>query len=124
MSASVEIQTERVENILVLPIEAVTTRGKNDLDTTQKQTSRYGAKAEKSKEEVEVVFVCGPNNKLAIRRVKTGIQDDKVIFIKEGIAENEEVASGPYSAVSRTLKHGGLVQKVTKEQLFEAPKEE
>jgi HlyD family secretion protein len=119
MSASVEIQTERVENVLVLPIEAVTTRGKNDLDTTQKSSGRYN-KVEKSKEDVEVVFVCGTNNKLTIRQVKTGIQDDKFIFIKEGITAGEEVVSGPYSAVSRTLKNGDLVKKVKKEELFEA----
>lgn len=124
MSASVEVQTERVENILVLPIEAVTTRGKNDLDTIQKQTSRHSAKAEKSKEEIEVVFICGSNNKLSIRQVTTGIQDDKFIYIREGISENEEVASGPYSAVSRTLKNGDLVQKVSKDELFETPKPE
>jgi HlyD family secretion protein len=119
MSASVEIQTERVENVIVLPIEAVTTRGKNDLDTTQKQSARYG-KVEKSKEDVEVVFICEANNKLSIRAVKTGVQDDKFIYIKEGISDGEEVVSGPYSAVSRTLKHGDLVQKVKKEELFEA----
>jgi HlyD family secretion protein len=124
MSASVEIQTERVDQVLVLPIEAVTTRNKSDLDTTQKITGKFGPKSEKNKDDVEVVFVCGPNMKLSIREVKTGIQDDKFIHIKQGINENEEVVSGPYSAVSRTLKNGDLVQKVSKEELFEAPKAE
>jgi HlyD family secretion protein len=123
MSASVEVQTEYAMNIIALPIEAVTTRGKNDLDSTKKQT-KFGVKAEKSKEDVEVVFVCTKENKLVIRQVKTGIQDDKVIQVTEGLSESEEVVSGPYSAISRTLKNGDAVQKVSKDELFEAPKPE
>jgi HlyD family secretion protein len=123
MSASVEVQTEYATNVIALPIEAVTTRGKNDLDSTKKQT-KFGVKAEKSKEDVEVVFVCTKENKLVIRQVKTGIQDDKVIQVTEGLSENEEVVSGPYSAISRTLKNGDAVQKVSKDELFEAPKPE
>lgn len=122
MSASVEIQTEYESNIIALPIEAVTTRNKTDLDTTQKVSTRTKLKAEKSKEDAEVVFVC-IGDKIAIREVKTGIQDDKYIQVKSGLKDGEEVVSGPYSAVSRTLKHGDVITKVTKEQLFEAPKE-
>lgn len=118
MSASVEIQTEHAENVIALPIEAVTTRNKNDLDSTS-VASKSKRKVEKSKEDVEVVFVCGADNKLSIRQVKTGVQDDKVIEIVSGLKEGDEVVTGPYSAVSRTLKHGDMVQKVSKEELFE-----
>lgn len=122
MSASVEIQTEYAGNVMVLPIEAVTTRNKSDLDTTKKASSSFKMKQEKSKEDVEVVFICRGNT-ISIREVKTGIQDDKYIFIEKGIAENEEVVSGPYSAVSRTLKHGDVVVKVGKDELFNSPSE-
>ena len=118
MSASVEIQTEHAHNVIALPIEAVTTRNKNDLDTTS-IASKSTHKAEKSKEDVEVVFVCGTDNKLSIRQVKTGVQDDKVIEILSGLKEGVEVVTGPYSAVSRALKHGDKVKKVSKEELFE-----
>jgi HlyD family secretion protein len=118
MSASVEIQTEHAHNVIALPIEAVTTRNKNDLDTTS-IASKSTHKAEKSKEDVEVVFVCGTDNKLSIRQVKTGVQDDKVIEILSGLKEGDEVVTGPYSAVSRALKHGDKVKKVSKEELFE-----
>lgn len=118
MSASVEIQTEHATNVIALPIEAVTTRNKSDLDTTT-VVVKSKRKIEKSKEDVEVVFVCGTDNKLSIREVKTGVQDDKVIEIISGLKEGEEVVSGPYSAVSRTLKHGDRVQKVSKEELFD-----
>lgn len=120
MSASVEIQTEHASNVVALPIEAVTTRNKSDLDTST-TTAKNKRKVEKSKDDVEVVFVCGTDNKLSIREVKTGVQDDKFIEITGGLTEGEEVVSGPYSAVSRTLKHGDRIQKVSKEELFDAP---
>jgi HlyD family secretion protein len=124
MSASVEVQTEYAQNVLVLPIEAVTTRNKNDIDTIQKDKPKFKLKQEKSKEDVEVVFIYNTENKLVIRAVKTGIQDDKYIHIVSGITENEEIVSGPYSAVSRTLKNGDNVKKVTKEELFEVKSED
>lgn len=120
MSASVEIQTEHATNVIALPIEAVTTRNKSDLDTTA-ALNKNKRKVEKSKDDLEVVFVCNADNKLSIREVKTGVQDDKVIEIVSGLKEGDEVVSGPYSAVSRTLKHGDRVQKVSKEDLFESP---
>jgi HlyD family secretion protein len=121
MSASVEVQTEAVYNVLALPIEAVTTRNQADTDTSK--TAKAGGlrkKAEKSKDDVEVVFVCKADNSLAIRTVTTGIQDDKFMYIMSGISDKEEVVSGPYSAVSRTLRNGDKVMKVSKEELFEA----
>jgi len=128
MSASVEIQTEYVKDVPALPIEAVTTRSKDDLDSTKKDmkhkrpTPPASAGEEKNKDDAEVVFVCGADDKVSLRVVKTGIQDDKVIQIIDGLKEGEEVVSGPYSAVSRTLKPGDKVKKVSKEELFESSK--
>ncbi|HXH18069.1 MAG TPA: hypothetical protein VNJ07_03210, partial [Chitinophagales bacterium] len=59
----------------------------------------------------EIVFVY-ENGKAKSVKVKTGIQDDKYIEIKEGLNENQEVVSGPYRAISRTLKDGDDVKKV------------
>jgi HlyD family secretion protein len=119
MSASVEVQTESVYQIIALPIEAVTTRNEADADTTKTANAGFRKASDKSKEDVEVVFVYKADNTLAIRKVTTGIQDDKYIHILSGIAEGEEVVSGPYSAVSRTLRNGDKVQKVSKDELFE-----
>jgi HlyD family secretion protein len=124
MSASVEIQTEGVYDILAVPIEAVTTRNKSDLDTTKQTSTSAQLKIEKSKEDVEVVFVVNADETVSIKPVKTGIQDDKYIHIVEGLTETNEVVSGPYSIVSRSLKHGNKVQKVSKEELFEVKKVE
>ena len=53
-----------------------------------------------------------------LRKVKTGIQDNMFIEIKEGLEEGEEVITAPYRAVSKTLKNKDEVEKVDKENLF------
>ena len=43
---------------------------------------------------------------VAVREVKTGIQDNDHIEITSGLQEGETVVTGPYSAISRKLKSG------------------
>lgn len=121
MSASVEIQTRQINDAISVPIEAVTIRNKSDIDTAlvkNKKIKSTKTSEIKKEEETEVVFVC-VNDELKIRNVKTGIQDDKNIQIISGLKEGEEVVSGPYSAISKTLKGSEKVKKVTKEELFD-----
>jgi HlyD family secretion protein len=54
--------------------------------------------------------------------VKTGIQDNNYIEIKSGVKEGDEVISGPYGLVSKTLKEGSIVKKVDKDELFSVKK--
>ncbi len=121
MSASVEVQTEIVRDVIAVPIEAVTIRSKSELDSTNvKSTKKALSKTGEIKkdDEAEVVFVC-VNDVITIKQVKTGIQDDKFIQILSGINEHDEIVIGPYSAISKTLKVGDKVKKVSKEELFD-----
>ena len=43
------------------------------------------------------------------KKVTTGIADDAVMEIKDGIKPGDEVISGSYSAISRKLKDGAKV---------------
>lgn len=98
MSATVEIRTEQVFNVLTVPIKSVTSRE----DT---------ASVEKEKEEslktdpFIVVFVKNANNEAELRVVKTGIQDDEFIYVSEGLNEGDEVITGPYEEVSKKLSN-------------------
>ena len=124
MSASVDIQTAITSNVTSVPIEAVTIRSKSELDTTahtSKKPQTKNGEAVSKKDEAEVVFIL-KDNKVSLRQVKTGIQDDKYIQITEGVSADEEIVTGPYSAISRTLKNGDEVTKVRKEELFEISK--
>ena len=45
-----------------------------------------------------------------MQKVETGIADNSVIEIKSGIKAGDEVVSGTYAAISRTLKDGAKIK--------------
>ncbi len=122
MSTTVEIQTETRENVLSVPIMAVTTRTDSVLlSQIGADTSRIKLPTVKKGELIEFVFI--PNQgKADIRPVKTGIQDNNYIEIISGLEENTEVISAPFSAVSRTLKYNSPIKIVDKKDLFKEEK--
>lgn len=118
MSATVEIQTDIKENVLAVPIGAVTMWDESKEKGMEKLSSEDKKKNTTLKDSlVEMVFVY-KNEKAIVRNVKTGIQDDASIQILSGLNENEEVISAPYSAISRRLKNDDTVNKVDKTELF------
>ncbi len=129
MSCTVEIQTELAENVLTVPIQAVTTRvAKDSLDKINdknKVTAEDGDHREeivtsKKKEEVqECVFLLSDGTAKKMN-VKTGIQDNTYIQILTGLKLGDEIIKAPYTAVSKTLKDGDKVKKVDEKDLFTA----
>ena len=45
-----------------------------------------------------------------MRVVKTGIQDNSNIEIISGLKENDEIITGPYNVVSKTLNSGDKIE--------------
>ncbi len=123
MSASADIQTTTRTNVLSVPINAVTTRERNDsLKTDKKKDDAVitNTSTVTNLDDLDVVvFVKDKDNKVSKVKVKTGIQDINNIEITEGIKEGDEVITGPYDVVSKTLKKGDLVKVVDKKELFE-----
>lgn len=127
MSASVAIMTNKVTNMIAIPIQAVTTRDPSDTMSAKgdKESSEKAGpdadKTETAKKEtakpLEVVFIVD-NGKAKLVPVKTGIQDDEYIEIKEGLKGDEQVISGPFSSISRLLKNGDAITVVDKSELF------
>jgi HlyD family secretion protein len=130
MSASVDIQTKRVEGVLSVPIMAVTTRimdstkvekGKQGEDWETKATNEEEEKVknkEKDKEKLKEYVFTIKDGKALMVEVKTGIQDNDYIQITNGVSDGMEVITGPYSAVARTLRKGSKVKVVDKSELF------
>jgi HlyD family secretion protein len=52
-----------------------------------------------------------PNGKALLRYVKMGIQDDQYIQIVEGMTDNEQVITGPYDEIAKSLNNGDVVKK-------------
>ena len=120
MSASVEIRTNRQNNILSVPVNAVTTRDWPDSIKNKKNQGSI------DKDNIrQVVFVYDhKTNKVVLRDVKTGLQDNTYLQITDGLTKDEEVVIAPYGAIARTLKDKTKVRIVEKDKLFEAKKSE
>jgi HlyD family secretion protein len=133
MSASVDIQTRRVNNTIAIPIQAVTTRNKDSIkmlsefDEPQIQVKNEDEDKEKERTKTEekikeYVFVLDNKGLTKQIEVTTGIQDNDFIQILTGLKNKEEVICGPYSAVSKTLKEGAKVKIVKKDDLYKTDK--
>ena len=102
MSASVDIYTNKVENVTVVPIQAVTVREKEGLKKEEAKLT--------DEDYEEIVFVV-QSDTLMRQKVETGIQDDEFIHIKSGLAKGTTIVTGPYNEVSKNLKKGEKVRK-------------
>lgn len=132
MSATVDITTNRRENVTTVPFASVVMRsfdvdslehareGNNEIDEEEAGPSEVHAaendeemKAdddgeEAEREEIKGVFV-QKDGKATFVEVETGIADQKYIEISTGLSESDTVISGPYR-VLRTLKEGEEVE--------------
>ncbi len=125
LSAAIEIRTNTINNILSVPIVAVTAR-EDELELQKREYNKKNAKdIEQPKEEnrnasekmKEYVFVQEADS-VRMQAVVTGIQDDEFIQIKEGIKAGDIVVVAPYEAISKKLKSGTKVTVVEEEELY------
>ena len=123
MTASVEIITERKNDVISVPIAAVTTRSTTPPVAAGARPGEQGDQApaeedDKKPKKVElikeIVFI-DVNGKAEMKEVKTGISDFENIEILSGLKPGDRIISGPYIAVSKNLKNGDLVEKKKEE---------
>jgi len=111
MTATVDIITDKKDQVIGVPISAVVI--KTDTSSTKKNRfKKDGVKKTKSEneEKFECVFI-RDGNKAKLRVITTGIQDDSNIQILTGLSAGEEVITGPYNTVTKTLKSGDTVEE-------------
>jgi len=131
MSANADVETKTVENVVAVPIQSVTVRTRegsksiDDLaaDRTKKADEMKGdgpaavvnEKQQKQAERTDreklnrVVFVRNGDT-VKMVSVETGIADTTHMEIKSGVKEGDEVVSGSFGAITRTLKDGMQVK--------------
>lgn len=133
MSATADIETQTVENVIAVPIQSVTVRAEGGKTTEELQQQKAKEAREKSGNELEVadermearrqrdqlkrVVFIKDGDKVRLQAVETGIADNTHIEVKSGVKAGDEVVSGSYAAISRRLKDGAKVQ-------LEKPKKE
>jgi HlyD family secretion protein len=132
MSATVDIQTETRQNVISVPIQAVTTRSlknnkvevkKEETDKPEEVTEAVTQQGEKTAEDekAEVVFVY-KDGKVFKQAVKTGIQDNENIEITEGLKAGDEIVIAPFNAINKQLNDSSQVKKVDEKELFKPKK--
>ena len=96
MTATVDVLTKREKGVLSIPIKSVTMRP----DTAGGTESR-----------ICVFLLDESKGKALLRYVKTGIQDDQYIQVIEGMVIEEQVITGPYDEIAKSLNNGDVVKK-------------
>lgn len=128
MNASADIKTMRKNGVIAIPSRAINARVKgSDLSMDDKKKQAEQNKDEENNEPVtidsdemeEVVYILQPDKTVKKVVVQSGIQDINYIEITSGLKGGEEVVTGPYSAVSKTLKTGMKVKVVPQDELYE-----
>lgn len=113
MTATVDIISDKRNDIIGVPISSIVIK-------TDTSTVKKGKKKEKKietdiEEKFECVFV-KEGDKAKLKVIKTGIQDDTNIEIISGLTGDEEVITGPYNTVTKSLKNGDSVENKKEEK--------
>jgi len=120
-SVSGLIETDRRPNTLAVPIPALVVadestlrrpeKGKEPASTPTPAAAKSDAKdpLEGKKKEVEGVFVVKKDGTVDFRKIRTGVTAELKVEVLEGLAEGEEIVTGPFKAL-RSLKIGDRVK--------------
>jgi HlyD family secretion protein len=118
MSATATISTDRRENVIAVPLQALVERDPEQIKTGSGATPTPTPAAQnqnqnpKDKKPVKGVFVI-QNNKTVFTAVETGITGENDIEIKSGLNEGQEIVTGPYRQL-RTLKNDQAIKREDK----------
>src|SRR6201984_655891 len=118
MSASVDIEAQTVRKVVAVPLQSVTVRSRRKGRTAEqlrqereRQTGESSAELEKqSVKQLHRVVFRKKGDKVELVPVQTGIADNTYMEIKSGVRPDDEIVSGPYSALSKALKEGSRVK--------------
>lgn len=112
MSATAEITTKTVNNVIAVPLQAVIEK-KPEGTPTATVSSNAPQPIDKPKPIKGVYILDG--NKVKFVQVETGITGESDIEITSGLQADQKVITGP-SRVLNTLKEGAVVKEQTKKE--------
>src|SRR5207247_762979 len=90
-SATAKIITSTRNNVLSIPIIALTVREDSVKPDTALTLAKKAPAKQVGKRDVEGVFVVGPNNKVTFHPVKVGIAGEKYFEVVNGLKEGEQI---------------------------------
>jgi HlyD family secretion protein len=112
MTATVDIITNKSNNSIAVPISAIVIKTESQMSkkTGESEVVSFDDMTSAEEEKFECVFVYD-NGVAKLEKIVTGIQDNTNIEIISGLAEGVEIITGPYNAVSKTLKPGDKIER-------------
>ncbi|MCK6602071.1 MAG: efflux RND transporter periplasmic adaptor subunit [Bacteroidetes bacterium] len=110
LSATADIETDRVNQVLAVPIQAVTIRKEIKSSDSEPKEESAEKKAEKPMKDPPKIIFISDNGLAKSVEVTTGISDDRFIEIKTGLTGTESVITGSYRAISRELNDKSKIQ--------------
>ncbi|MCX6157830.1 MAG: efflux RND transporter periplasmic adaptor subunit [Ignavibacteriota bacterium] len=134
MSCTVDIEVQRKDNVVAVPIQSVTTReddmqGQMTLKGDEKDksmpdnlSSQRDDKIMKKQKPKEIVFVV-ENGTAVKKEVKTGISNDAYIEIIEGVPDGVEVIKGSFKAINKDLDNNMKVKVNNEKKVVKKDKE-
>lgn len=112
MSATAVITTDRRENVVAVPLQALVERDPQQLKGGDAKAPTATPQSPKDKKPVKGVFIV-ENNKTVFKQVETGITGENDIEIKSGLAVGQELVIGPYRQL-RSLKPDQAIKREDK----------
>lgn len=138
MTATADIKTQTVTDVLKIPLQAVTVRSKDEVakqlgetkdksdkpesESSDKPEGEKPAQKEKSSSSRKtdslqrVVFLYKDDGTVELVRVKTGLADNRSIEIVSGLSEGQQIVTGGYRVLTRELENGKAVKIAEKKK--------
>lgn len=122
MTATADIKTQTVTEVVRVPLQAVTVRSREQVreqlgeeapedeaapapEQPVGEGSRSRDQDKRERDNLQRVVFVVRDGKVLLHRVETGIADNKWIEIKEGVSGGDEIVTGGYRVLTRELKH-------------------
>ena len=120
LSTTAKITTGTAKSVLAIPIQAITVRDQNDLESAEKKAKKGPAfvdktapaappSAKKENNDVQGVFVVTKDNKAVFHKVETGLTGTTEIQVKSGLNDGDVIITGSYK-VLKTIRNGAGVK--------------
>jgi HlyD family secretion protein len=114
MTANVEIQVDRKDNVLTVPVQAVVHRKRKELPEElvaeyERRQAELGLVERQNRAQYMTVVFSKDDDKARPHLVRTGIADEARVELVEGIGPDDVIIIGPYRSLDQ-LKDGSAVK--------------
>jgi len=113
LSCTAKIKTASRQNVITIPIQALTVREKGDLERKPDQNAAQAATVDPATEKADKVEIQGvfvvENGKAQFHKVETGITGVTDIEVTSGLKSGDEIVTGTYQVI-RTLRNQNQVK--------------